>query len=111
MPKFRLKPGEIEAVQFDGNNWTELAIFCGTRKDGDGYEIPIFNKMGTFLQLFWAGAENAGAKAELFIESAQKHEYVQIGDWIVKGFDLDGGGGFHKMKDETFKKLYDKIEE
>lgn len=111
MPRFRLRPGEVEAVQFDGNNWVEMTNFTGIRTDGDGYQIPVFNKIGTFLLTIF-NPEGVNAKAELWVESSQKHFYVHVGDWVVKGALIRiGEKGFHLMKDDLFQKLYESVEE
>lgn len=111
MPKFRFQPGEVEAVQFTGSNWIELANFCGTRKDGDGHEMPVFNPIGTFLLPFF-NPTFPNAKGELWSEGAKKLFPVMVGDWIVKGEVIrTGEGGFHVMKDDFFQKIYDPIED
>jgi hypothetical protein len=111
MPKFRLKPGEIDAVQFNGENWVEMAKFCGTRKNGDGDRVPVFNPVGTFLFTAF-NPTAAGAKAELWVEYAKKIFHVKVGDWVVKGQPLGlADPGFHLMADRLFTQLYERIEE
>jgi len=111
MPKFRLRPGTVEAVQFDGNNWVEMTNFCGTRKDGDGYEMPVFTKIGTYLLTVF-NPTAVGSKAELWVEYAQKHFYVKIGDWVIRGRPLGGDEpGFHLMTDQLFKELYEQVDD
>jgi hypothetical protein len=111
MPKFRLKSGEIEAVQFDGNNWVEMTNFCGTRKDGDGHEMPVFTPIGTYLLTFF-NPTATDSKAELWVEYAKKHFYVKVGDWIIQGQPLGiRDAGFHLMADRLFRQLYDQIED
>lgn len=109
MPRFRLKPGTVEAVQFDGNNWVEMTNFCGTRLTDDGYEAPIFNPIGTYLLAFF-NPTAFEAKAELWSEYAKKHLYVKVGEWVVKGQPF-GDEGFHLMTNQLFKHLYDPAEE
>lgn len=110
MPRFRLRPSEVEAIQFNGNNWVEMANFTGTRPDGDGYQLPVFNKIGTFL-LIALNPEALYAQAELWVEAQKGYVYVHIGDWIVKGANLDGVRGFNLIKDNTFQKLYEQLED
>lgn len=111
MPKFRLKPGEIEAVQFDGTNWVEMINFTGTRKTEDGEERPVFGppQMTLFAVIH---PELIGAKAELWMETQGKTGYVKPGDWIVKGTLIrTGAKGFHLMKNEIFEELYERLED
>ena len=111
MPKFRLKPGTVEAVQFDGNNWVEMTMFCGTRKTEDNYEAPIFTPIGTYLLAIF-NPTAVDSKAELWVEYAKKHFYVKIGDWVVRGQPLGvKEAGFHLMADRLFRELYDQVDE
>jgi len=111
MPRFRLKPGTVEAVQFNGSNWVEMTNFCGTRKTEDNFEVPVFNPIGTYLLAIF-NPTAADSKAELWVEYANKHFYVKVGDWVVKGQPLGiRDPGFHLMADTLFANLYERLED
>lgn len=82
--KFRKKPVIIEAVQWDGENETELTIFmnCVFRKNPTNcYEIEIRTLEGVMT--------------------------AKVGDWIIKGVN----GEFYPCKPDIFEKTYELIEE
>jgi hypothetical protein len=101
MPKYRYIPKEIDAVQFDGNNWLELGQFCGTRRDsGDQWDIPVFNPIGTYLLAFLIPS----AKAELWVEKHKKLMGINVGDYIVKTEE-----GFTAIKSDLFNAMFEEI--
>lgn len=101
--KYRKKPVEVEAIQFDGTNWNEVREWCQQlepegnpeRKDriwffpvddGDGYGDPevtaeVFDK----LHSIWVG--------------------VKTGDWILHGVR----GEFYPCDDEAFQQTYEPV--
>lgn len=81
MAKFRKKPLEIEAIQWDGNNTEQVLDFTGHWAYLYGDQITITNF-------------NSSAKANK-------------GDWIVK----DVNGEFKPVKDSVFKQTYEPIPE
>lgn len=102
MGKYRRRPGEIEAVQFTGENWVEMVTFTGTRKAEDGRQVMVFNPRGTFLLSFFANTESAGAEAELWVAAKGANVYIHRGEWVLKDEK-----GFYPCKDDEFKKLYE----
>jgi len=103
MPKYRFKPHEIEATQFDGNNWLEMTNFCGTRTV-DNHTMLNFNPIGSYLIPFLTTSK---AKAELYVQELRQHIYIEIGDWIIKR----GEGDFYRINNDTFGKFLEPIEE
>lgn len=83
MPKFREKPVEIEAVQFDGSHriteWTGLT------------------------------AQNAGAifwkESALVIRTMEGDLVASPGDWIIRGIK----GEIYPCKDDIFAATYDEV--
>lgn len=79
--KFRKKPIEIEAIQFDGTKESAIKIINWT---------------------------NSIAKYEsdtLKINTLEGVMVADISDWIIKGIK----GEFYPCKDEIFKSSYDKV--
>lgn len=105
MGKYRFKPVDTEAVQFDGTNWVELAVFCGTRTV-DGDTMPIFTSIGTFLISLLASSKPL-ARAELYVKENDGHVRVAPGEWIVKR----GEGDFWLCEDKVFRKLFEQTGE
>lgn len=81
--RFRKKPVEIEAAQFNRSNGTLVAEWCGGRyhSDADGY-APVIEIL-TFEGLMTAS----------------------LGDWIIKGVQ----GEFYPCKPDIFEATYDPI--
>lgn len=101
MAKFRIRPHEFEAIRFTGGNWVELTVLCGTRKDDQGEEVPVFQKVGSVLVSF---AALQGAKASLWSESRKTEVYVKVGDWIVHGRE-----GFEAVDHTSFQRVYEEV--
>lgn len=104
MPKFRRRPGDIEAHQFDGRNWAEMMAFVGNRKTQDGKEVPGFLPIGTLFAVFAGRTPNE--RAELWVEANQTTVPIEIGEWV-----LQDEKGFYPCKDDIFQKLYESAEE
>lgn len=86
--KFRKKPVVIEAMQFDGDNYSEIRAFVGVGQ----YFKPDYFSGGSLGQ------------AQLFDDVI--HEAwlpVRIGQWIVKGVQ----GEFYPCDPEVFKATYE----
>jgi hypothetical protein len=82
MPMFRKKPVVIEAIQYTGNNYKEVAEFMQrtvTWFEGESLEIKTLE-----------GVMTAG-----------------IGDWIIKGIK----GEFYPCKDDIFRRTYEPCED
>ena len=79
--KFRKKPVEIEAVQWKGNNWTEVYFFCKDPKI-----------MG------WS--DNT-----LSIETLEGKMTASLGDWIIRGIK----GEFYPCKPDIFEETYEEV--
>ena len=91
MPKrFRTRPVEIEATQFTGDNWEEMAEWTGNQftqsyqvgfADDETFLACVFD----FLHGTWIG--------------------VLPGQWIVRG----AKGEFYPCDDETFHWKYEEV--
>ncbi len=75
--KFRKKPVVIEAVQFTGGNFVEIAEF--------------------------AGSSNSARDGELYIYTLEGILKASPGDWIIKGVK----GEFYPCKPDIFEATYE----
>ena len=80
MPKFRKKPVVIEAVQFNGTNYDEIADFCQPRDTYVG--------------------ENS-----LIIKTLEGEHIASIDDWIIKGVQ----GECYPCKPDIFEQTYEAV--
>lgn len=87
MPKYRKKPVEIEAIQFNDDTRQEIIDWTGCRHknmsdDGCEYET-----------------------ANLFIKTLEGEMMARPGDYIIKGVK----GEFYPCKPDIFEETYDSI--
>jgi hypothetical protein len=82
MPKFRKKPVEIEAVQWDGNMTTVEPLLAGS--------------------ICEAASQNLGSP-ELYITTLEGEMRADVGDWIIKGVK----GELYPCKPDIFAATYD----
>jgi len=87
MIRYRKKPVEIEAIQWTGDNLTELLSFC-----------PVCYPKPTAV-------DYKVTKNELFISTLEGPMKASIGDYIIKGVK----GEFYPCKPDIFELTYDKI--
>lgn len=80
--KFKKKPIEIEALQFTGNNHTEIHDFTGG--------MMIYK----------------GSNAPLFIKTLEGAMRASPGDWIIKGIQ----GEFYPCKADIFDETYEMVQ-
>lgn len=79
--KFRKKPVEVEAIQYDGNNAKEILSFMFPDIQPDGEPT-----LGT-------------------IKTLEGEMKVSNGDWIIKGVN----GEFYPCKPDIFEKTYEAV--
>lgn len=93
MSKYRKKPVEIEAFQYDGD-----FIYS----DGTPYEAPewIFVALEDGTMYF----KDAG---ELYIKTLEGEHHVSQWDYIIRGIK----GELYPCKPDIFEMTYDKVEE
>ena len=82
MPKYRKKPVEIEAIQWEGDNYNEINSFFGSDK--------------------FIGGENNS----IVIRTLEGRMLANVNDWIIKGIK----GEFYPIKNDIFLETYEKIE-
>lgn len=80
MAKFRKRPVEIEAIQYDGFQTGALHEFCG-----DNFLEPVNGKP--------------------FIHTLEGDMTISPGDWIIKGVN----GEYYPCKPDIFEKTYEPI--
>jgi len=79
--KFRKKPVEIEAIQYNGANFNEVRSFMS----GTSYPKVVNRKIR--------------------IQTLEGHIYADEGDWIIKGVK----GEFYPCKPDIFKETYEAL--
>jgi hypothetical protein len=86
MAKFRKKPVAIEALQFDGTNYTAIFDFMGHATGGRASASnPLQNK--------------------IFIRTLEGEMTADAGDWIIKGVM----GEFYPCKPDIFAATYEPV--
>jgi hypothetical protein len=84
--KYRKKPIVIEAIQFNGKNFSEISRFVGEKlvceQEGN---LAIFPK----------------------IKTLESEMIASPNDWIIKGVK----GEFYPCKSDIFEATYEKVEE
>lgn len=83
--RFRKKPVEIEAIQFEG-----------TTKSKE-----------TIVAKFGLSGNTGPSPHSIFIHTLEGTMTAYRGDWIVKGIK----GEFYPVRDDIFKETYEKVEE
>ena len=83
--RYRTKPCDIEAVQFIGNNYSEIEKYVGN----------------DFVGASFSGGECTGIK----IQTLEGYMNASIGDYIIKGLR----GEFYPCKPDVFEKKYELI--
>ena len=90
--KFRKKPVVIEAIQWNGKNFDEIANFTN---DNHGHKKA------------YEDAEEGSIKTgKYYIQTLEGLMEASKNDWIIKGVN----GEFYPCKPDIFKKTYEAIE-
>lgn len=93
--KYKKKPVEVEAVQFNGRNVGEIEVFIGKKLKS---------------RVFSGAAYQAGVAAPLFeidIETLEGTMTATPNDYIIKGVK----GEFYPCKPDIFQATYDPVTE
>ncbi|WP_019554802.1 hypothetical protein [Propionispira raffinosivorans] len=94
MTKYRKKPIEIEAFQFDGDfvngdstpAWAWEAIEKG--------------------EIFFSSLDRIEPPCELFIKTLEENMHASMGDYIIRGIS----GEIYPCKPDIFEKTYESVE-
>lgn len=92
--KYRKKPVEIEAVQFNGRNVGNIEVFIGKKLKS---------------RVFSDAAYQAGVAAPLFeidIETLEGVMTASPNDYIIKGVK----GEFYPCREDIFEQTYEKVD-
>lgn len=81
MAKYRNKPTEVDAIQWTGHNWQEVAAFMGGRAE--------LSDLGHVIVEVYGGWEF----------------HAESYDWILKKWD----GSFECLRPHVFEKLYEAV--
>ena len=87
--KFRKKPVVIEAVQYTGNNITEVEKF-----------------VGKFVSFQQNCTDDGGSHFSMVIETLEGNMKAIPKDWIIKGVK----GEFYPCKPDIFEATYEAVE-
>ena len=85
--KYRKKPVEVEAIQFDGRNWREVYQFMS--------DVPLL-----LIQDF-------RKDEHLLIDTLEGVMKAKVGDHIIKGVH----GEFYPCKPDIFHETYEEVTE
>ena len=94
IPKYRKKPIVVEAMHISRFNYSEILAW------GNG-NIDLKHSFDSYHSVF----DNYRNIAVTITTSTGTHDAYE-GDWIVKGIN----GQFYAMPDDTFKELYEPVE-
>ena len=86
MPRYRKKPVVIDAVQWTGSNFWEVAEMTGLLKKGHCSFEQVPN-------------------GRLSIETLEGRMTADVGDWIIKGIK----GEFYPCKPDIFAATYEEV--
>lgn len=89
--KYRKKPVVIEAIQFTGDNWREVADWINNINP-EQYTTLHFAKNGRITGII--------------IKTPEGEMLTSIGDYVIKGIN----GEFYPCKPDIFEKTYECIE-
>lgn len=95
--KYRKKPVVIEAIQWTGDNYTEMLEFC----DKAEFQYAVRKRKNIFSNK----PEQEEEKA-LFIQTLEGVHEASIGDYIIKGVN----GEYYPCKPDIFAKTYEEVE-
>ena len=79
---FVKKPVKVQAVQWTGDNYEEIANFVGHNSFRHSFE-----------------------KDSVIIETLEGNHYARKGDWIIRGIN----GEFYPCKPDIFEKTYEEV--
>lgn len=79
--KYRKKPVEVEAVQYDGENGREIGHFAGL------------------------DASTAGREKALVIHTPEGNMRVSVGDYVIRGVQ----GEHYPCKPDIFEQTYEEV--
>lgn len=98
MAKFRKKPVEIDAIQWDGSSHREMFLFLG----GD-LQSPIATSGKHFY------INHSEVVGGLIIKTNEGDMCAMVGDWIIKEPFPTHDRLFYPCKPDIFAKTYDAI--
>ena len=106
MARFRKKPVEVEAVQWDGTNEDVLALWGAPFHQTDAlawsYDHGAYVLPSGRLASTGEGSTRPGC---LIIETLEGDHLARPGDWIIRGVQ----GEHYPCKPEIFAATYDEV--
>ena len=104
MPRFRKKPGEIEAVQFTGSTESGAAIMAWANRSGATEVIyhPFLADYSLDSRVYVAQPN-----AYMRIVTLEGAMIASVGDWVIRGVK----GEFYPCKPDIFEATYEPVTE
>lgn len=97
MAKYRKKPVEIEAFQYDGDLMNS---------DGN-YYVPDWAVVAFEDEImYYSYLSQDEPPCELFIKTLEGIHHVSVGDYVIKGVN----GELYPCKPDIFEKTYESVE-
>ena len=96
MPKFRIKPVVIDAVQWTGENKQEISTFCGSHHR--------FMPGGGSLGILTLEGDMTASEGDYIIHEGDMT--ASEGDYIIQGIK----GEFYPCKPDIFEMTYEKTD-
>ena len=96
--KYRKKPVEIEAFQYDGDLMNSDGNYCVPQWAVDVFEAGIMYYDSMYLV--------GGSPCELFIRTLEGRLHVSVGDYIIRGVQ----GELYPCKPDIFAMTYEPVE-
>lgn len=95
--KYRKKPVVIRALQWTGDNYTEILNFCD--------KAEFQHQVRKHKHVFLPGESEILEGIELTIETLEGTHEASIGDYIIEGVN----GEFYPCKPDIFEKTYEEV--
>lgn len=93
--KFRKKPVEVEAIQWNGDNLKEVIDFTGIH--------PMYSKWFESFEQYESHVKTEGSTFKIF--TLEGTMTANVGDWIIRGVS----GEHYPCKPDIFEKTYEKV--
>lgn len=94
--KYRKKPVEIEAFQYDGDLMDSSGTYCVPDWAMKAFESHV---------MFYESLDGDSPPCELFINTLEGIHHVSVGDYIIKGIK----GELYPCKPDIFEQTYELV--
>lgn len=106
MPTYRKKPVEVEAIQYDGSNVVEIALFGAMVFETNALAWDYGAGAYRYPGGKWAFTGEGGMHPNcLLVPTLEGDMLARPGDWIIKGVQ----GEFYPCKSDIFEATYERV--